>query len=229
MPLWKLVLVSFIQISIAASIWGGLLFHGAGDWYWQRGFVHLGLWLVTFAINLAFLLLRGREVLEARLKRAKITQRWDKLIMFLMVPAMLAIPYVGGLDGAKVITSSVSDLVPLFIAILFQTLGDAIVVWTMLVNPFLEKGVRIQKERGHKVITTGPYAYVRHPMYLGMFFMFLAIPPVLGSRLAYVPVLLVIILLTIRTHFEDGLLFNELAGYDEYAKNTRYRLFPGIW
>ena len=229
MPLWKLLLTSLLQISIAMAIWGGLLFYGAGDWYWQRGLVHLGLWLVTFVINLVFLLARGREVLEARLKPAKLTHRWDKVIMLLMLPSMLAIPYFGGLDGAKTLTLSPANLLTLAIALCLQIFGDSIVVWTMLVNPYLEKGVRIQEDRGHEVVTTGPYAFIRHPMYVGLFFMFLSIPLVLASRLAFIPAAAVIGLLTVRTHFEDELLLKELAGYDEYAKMTRYRLFPGIW
>jgi protein-S-isoprenylcysteine O-methyltransferase Ste14 len=99
----------------------------------------------------------------------------------------------------------------------------------MGVNPFFEKTVRIQTERGHRVIDTGPYRFVRHPGYLGFFGWGLSTPLLLGSWWAFLPALLSMVSLVIRTALEDRTLREELAGYREYASKVRYRLIPGIW
>ena len=99
----------------------------------------------------------------------------------------------------------------------------------MAVNPYLEKTVRIQEERGHRVITTGPYRFVRHPMYAGVLPMFAAMPLILGSCWMFLPVGVVAILLMVRTIYEERTLRNALSGYAAYAERTPYRLIPGLW
>ena len=99
----------------------------------------------------------------------------------------------------------------------------------MIANPFAEKTVRVQTERGHHVITTGPYAIVRHPMYLGVILMFVAVPLVLGSAWAFAPVVAMTLLLMVRTVLEERLLRRDLPGYEVYIGQTRWRILPGIW
>ena len=229
MALWKLLILSLFQISVAGLIWGSILFHSAGDWYWQRGWLHMGLWIVTFMVNLTLMLTKNRKVLEARLRPAKLTETFDKIIMFLFLPAMLSVPYLAGLDGAKTIGSSLASLLPIFFGVFLHTIGDTIVVWTTLVNPYLEKGVRIQDDQGHQVVTTGPYAIVRHPMYVGLVLMFCGFPLVLGSRLAAIPVFVMAILLIVRTSYEDKFLQEGLPGYSDYSETTKFKLIPGVW
>jgi protein-S-isoprenylcysteine O-methyltransferase Ste14 len=89
--------------------------------------------------------------------------------------------------------------------------------------------VEIQKERGHQVVTTGPYRYVRHPMYAGAIVLFLCIPLALGSLWALSPGGFLVVLIVVRTYLEDRTLHRELEGYDAYAQRVRYRLIPGIW
>jgi len=89
--------------------------------------------------------------------------------------------------------------------------------------------VIIQEDRGHKVITTGPYKFVRHPMYIGATILMICLPIALGSLYALIPLVFCIIFVIIRTALEDKTLHNELEGYAEYAKRTKYRLIPGIW
>jgi len=89
--------------------------------------------------------------------------------------------------------------------------------------------VRIQDERGQVVVTTGPYNYVRHPMYVGTITAIFCIPLVLGSYWALIPAVLIDILFVMRSAMEDRTLMEELPGYKEYASRVRYRLFPGIW
>ena len=89
--------------------------------------------------------------------------------------------------------------------------------------------MRIQKERGQTVIDTGPYALVRHPMYLGALLLFAGIPLALGSFWALVPAAVAAVVVLIRTVMEDRTLHEELPGYREYANRVRRRLIPGVW
>jgi protein-S-isoprenylcysteine O-methyltransferase Ste14 len=97
------------------------------------------------------------------------------------------------------------------------------------VNKFAEPTVRIQTERGQKVIDTGPYAIVRHPLYLGGVILFTGIPLALGSFWALIPTAVGTLVLVVRTVLEDRTLREELEGYKEYAGRVRYRLIPGVW
>ncbi len=107
--------------------------------------------------------------------------------------------------------------------------GWALVIWSMAVNPFFEKTVRIQTKRGHRVVDAGPYAYVRHPGYVGFAAWMLSTPLMLGSAWAFVPALLAVIGFAIRTALEDRTLQAELPGYADYAARVRFRLVPGVW
>ncbi len=107
--------------------------------------------------------------------------------------------------------------------------GTLLFAWSMGVNPFFEKTVRIQSDRGHRVIDTGPYAVVRHPGYLGFSGWCLSTPLLLGSWWAFVPALLSVAGLLLRTVLEDRTLQRELEGYAAYAQRVRHRLLPGVW
>jgi protein-S-isoprenylcysteine O-methyltransferase Ste14 len=104
-----------------------------------------------------------------------------------------------------------------------------LLAWAMAVNPFAETTVRIQTERGHTVVRSGPYRLVRHPMYAGAILMFLGTPLILGSMLALLLAIGVVLLFVGRTALEDRTLRRELQGYEAYATCTRYRLLPGVW
>ena len=102
-------------------------------------------------------------------------------------------------------------------------------LWAMVVNPHLEGTIRVQNERGHRVISTGPYAIVRHPMYVGLILILAGIPLFLGSGWAFLPVVIVSLLLVIRAGLEDRKLRKELLGYEAYMLRTPHRLIPGVW
>jgi protein-S-isoprenylcysteine O-methyltransferase Ste14 len=99
----------------------------------------------------------------------------------------------------------------------------------MLTNHYFSTFVRIQADRGHQVVSGGPYAFVRHPGYVGIIATTLAVPLVLGSAWAFLPALVSALLLGVRTALEDRTLQKELPGYDEYAARVRFRLLPLIW
>jgi protein-S-isoprenylcysteine O-methyltransferase Ste14 len=107
--------------------------------------------------------------------------------------------------------------------------GFAGITWAESVNKFFEPTVRIQTERDHKVIDTGPYAIIRHPGYVFASLFFIGMPLALGSLWALIPAVSACVILMVRTILEDRTLHHELAGYQEYAQRVRYRLVPGIW
>ena len=104
-----------------------------------------------------------------------------------------------------------------------------LLMWVTATNTYLSRYVRIQDDRGHKVITSGPYHFVRHPMYASNILFFPSIPLLLGSWWAMIPAFMIMGLFTLRTYLEDQTLQVELPGYKEYAQKIRYRLVPGIW
>ena len=96
-------------------------------------------------------------------------------------------------------------------------------------NKFFSSVVRIQKDRGHVVVTSGPYRFVRHPGYTGMSAFTLATPLILNSQWAFVPAVVTAAITGLRTVLEDRTLNHELEGYADYARRVKYRLAPPIW
>jgi len=101
--------------------------------------------------------------------------------------------------------------------------------WAMYVNHHFEANVRIQKDRNHQVISTGPYAIIRHPGYLAFIVGSFAIPLIIGSIYGLLNAIVATILILIRTSKEDQTLNLELHGYQQYSKIVSYRIIPGVW
>lgn len=213
---------------LALGVWGGLLFGAAGDFAWGRGWFQLSLWIVTLATNFTIILWMNPAGLATRMKRPRIGEKLDKVIVSGLIPATLAIPVLAGLDAVRYQWAPL-PLWPVGLGAVLHIAGDVFILWTMMVNPYLEGGVRIQSERDHRVVTTGPYAIVRHPMYVGFILVLAGMPLVLGSSWAFLPAGIVALLLVIRTAFEDRTLQERLPGYQDYVRKTRHRLLPGIW
>lgn len=104
-----------------------------------------------------------------------------------------------------------------------------LITWAMAVNPFFSSAVRLQSERGHHVISRGPYRFVRHPGYVAMLLSVPGSAIAIGSYVALVPGVLCSIIILRRTFREDRFLREELPGYPAYMMRVRYRLFPGLW
>jgi len=115
------------------------------------------------------------------------------------------------------------------VALVGYTAGMALAVWAMVSNRFFSPVIRIQHERGHTLVTAGPYRFVRHPGYVGAIVAMLCGGIVLGSWWALVPLAPFGILVLRRTVMEDRMLREQLAGYAGYAAQVRYRLLPGLW
>ncbi len=115
------------------------------------------------------------------------------------------------------------------LALVPMLMGFSLSSWVMITTSFFAPTVRIQDERGHTVVSDGPYGWVRHPGYAGWSLALIITPLMLGSFWALVPGTLAVTLLVVRTVLEDRFLREELDGYAEYAQRVRYRLVPGIW
>jgi protein-S-isoprenylcysteine O-methyltransferase Ste14 len=134
-----------------------------------------------------------------------------------------------GLDARYGWTSDSFALVVKLIALALALIGFAFGSWALMENRFFSGVVRIQVERDHHVVTTGPYRWVRHPGYAGALLNYWMVPFFLDSLWTLIPVFAMTIVLIVRTSLEDRTLQAELSGYREYTQTTRFRLLPGIW
>jgi protein-S-isoprenylcysteine O-methyltransferase Ste14 len=157
------------------------------------------------------------------------TKPWDKVFLaFYFTISLICFPIVAGLDVGRYHWSHI-HINYAIAGIFLYTLCVAFGSWAIVVNRFFETTVRIQKERGHQVITSGPYRFVRHPGYLSMILGALSASFIIGSLYSLIPGGLGIIAVIVRTWLEDRTLQEELDGYREYASRVRWRLVPGIW
>lgn len=157
------------------------------------------------------------------------SKAWDEVLMRACnLTGLLLVLAVAGLDVGRYRWSSLGVYYALFCLVLMAA-SSILINWAMIENPHFEPTVRIQEDRGHRVVSPGPYGFVRHPGYLSGILWVSAVPLIVGSLYAFVPVALYSALMILRTHLEDRTLHEELAGYPEYAERVRYRLLPGIW
>ncbi|MBI4670081.1 MAG: isoprenylcysteine carboxylmethyltransferase family protein [Chloroflexi bacterium] len=154
---------------------------------------------------------------------------WDKkIVLFIGIVGPLMLLIVAGLNERYGWLPALAPEVQWF-GVVLMIAGSIISSWALVVNKFFSGVVRIQTERGHTVVNSGPYKFVRHPGYAGALLYYIGAPLGLGAFGAMLPALFIIGVLIVRTALEDQTLQQELAGYSEYAKQTRYRLLPRIW
>ena len=225
-------LMIWLSFVVRITLFAVGLMWPAGTWRWWEAWVLVGLWTVYGLVIINYLLRNDPTLLAERLKLVPLQKEqkvWDKALMLLFFIAGIGLYMLPGFD---VMRYEWSDPLPLWVrvtAMLVHVPCLILLVWIMRENTYLSQVVKIDKKRAHKVITTGPYALVRHPMYTVAIILLFAVPLALGSRFALMISLFLTLLLIIRTYFEDRTLHTELDGYPEYAKQTTYRLIPGIW
>ncbi len=217
-----------VAVVAAVGFFAVVIFWPAGRLDWLAGWLYIGIVALNYTVNIVYLQRVNPELIDARTRMTKGTKPWDIAWGALFGPILLSTYIVAGLDAVRFEWSTMSPLLWPIGLILFVP-GTALFTWSMGVNPFFEKTVRIQTERGHRVIDSGPYAIVRHPGYVGFFGWCLSAPFLLGSWWALIPAILSAIALIVRTALEDRTLREELDGYAAYTERVRYRLFPGIW
>jgi protein-S-isoprenylcysteine O-methyltransferase Ste14 len=205
-----------------------ILFIAAGRWDWLMGWIYMAMYACVTVIAVLVVPL-DPDLIAERTQIKEGVKEWDKRITVVgSVLYPLAILIVAGLD----VRFGWSPHIPLALqlaALLVAALGNLLSIWATAVNRFYGRFVRIQKERGHSVISDGPYRAIRHPGYLGQIIFSLASALALGSLWALIPCGLFALLLVVRTALEDRTLQDELEGYKAYTHRVHYRLIPYVW
>ena len=224
-----LVSKQILKIILFVLILAILLFVSSGHVTWVMAWVYICVYVAGTIVTALFIIPHNPDLLVERIRVKKDAKKWDKVLapsMAGLCPALTVI--VAGLD----FRFGWSPQIPFslqIIAIAVALLGHLLLTWSMVTNNFFSAVFRIQIDRGHTVITTGPYRYVRHPGYVGIIAFGLATPLMLGTLWAFIPALFMLCISVVRTALEDRTLKEELEGYNDYAEHVRYRLFPGIW
>ncbi len=222
----KQIVVSCVMMGVMMTVF----FTSAGRRDLPRAWLFFGAAFIYFVASTLAVYRFNPELLIARLTlRREGSKTWDEVLMRVAnLTGMLLLPAVAGLDVGRYGWSSL-DLIYIVPGFALFVLGATFLTWAMIVNRYFESTVRIQEDRDHEVVSTGPYEFVRHPGYLSGILWMSSIPLIIGSLFTLIPVMIYGAMMVLRTHLEDRTLRDELPGYSEYAESVRYRLIPWIW
>lgn len=215
-----------IQVLIGMAIIVGSLFISAGTLKWPAVWIYLALYVLGIVINVIFI---DPALIAERSQVGDNTKDWDRRLSAWALLTLQPLTFiVAGLDHRFGWTQAYS-LTIMVAGLIVMVLGQALVSWALISNRFFALTVRVQAEREHEVITSGPYAIIRHPGYAGIIYNILGAVIMFNTLWALIPFAVGTGLLVARTALEDRTLQQELTGYREYAERTRFRLIPGIW
>jgi protein-S-isoprenylcysteine O-methyltransferase Ste14 len=203
----------------------------SGQWDWWEAWVYALLMIGSFVLSRVLAAQRHPDLLaeRARFMQHADAKAFDRVLAPVIGLGSASILIVAGLDARLGWSSGFSATVEI-VALCSIVAGLALGTYALMENRFFSGMVRIQFDRGHEVVTGGPYRWVRHPGYLGALLVYLATPFFLDSLWALLPALAFSAALVLRTALEDETLQQELPGYRDYAsQKTRYRLLPGLW
>ena len=224
---WKTIIRFIVTFLFMLSI----LFLAAGRLDWWEAWAYAANAMIVLISSRALLILKNPDLALERLEagQKENVKPWDKILMPLTALYLPLISWVvAGLDKRYAWSPDLPDTIQI-IALVVISLGSTIGTWAMLTNRFFSSHVRIQTDRGHTVVNSGPYRIVRHPGYAGGILSWIAAPVFFSSYWLVIPTILAISGSILRTKLEDGTLLEELPGYDEYSRSVPYRLVPGIW
>jgi protein-S-isoprenylcysteine O-methyltransferase Ste14 len=224
--LTRLVVRSVAWLAIMAL----LLFVPAGNWRWLQAWAFLAIFAAGSAVFSGWLLRRDPDLLASRL--GPLVQRgqpiWDRIFLVTFILVWCGWLVLMGLDAQRWRTSAMPVPLNVLGAVLVIA-GFLATLWVFRENTFAAPVVRVQAERAHRVIDTGPYSVVRHPMYASALLYLIGMPLLLGSWYGLLLVPLFVLGMAPRAVFEERLLERNLPGYADYMSRVRYRLIPGIW
>jgi protein-S-isoprenylcysteine O-methyltransferase Ste14 len=227
----KFILERGLKSAEALASLGLLFFVLAGTLDILGLWIYIAIAILYQVISLLIIVPKYPEYLaldEARRARPTNVKEWDKVLLWVLAGCTFLMYGLAALDLGHLHVGKLSLWFAMPGVVLY-IVSSMLNQWAMVHNPHFERGVRIQHERDHRVVKTGPYRYVRHPGYLGSVFFFIAFPLISGSVLALWGGAMGIIGILVRTSLEDRTLREELAGYAEYAQEVRYRLIPYVW
>jgi protein-S-isoprenylcysteine O-methyltransferase Ste14 len=221
---------ALLEVVAEFAVFAALLFVPAGTLLWPAGWAFMALF---FGFTLAMVLWLAREDSELLAERmSSPIQRgqplWDKVFVAALTLLFLAWLIVMPLDAVRFRWSEVPGWLQ-FLGALGVVLSFYLMFLTFRENAYLAMVVKLQEQRGQSVVTTGPYRYVRHPMYSSVFLFLPAVALLLGSWWGLLLCVVLLGLLVWRIPLEERMLENGLAGYEEYERNVRYRLIPRVW
>ncbi len=208
---------------------GALLFVPAGTLHWPAAWVFLAT-MVVINIATGWWLARTDPGLLA--ERMRVTGQQDQPVadkIFMLALGTILLIWLAVIGLEYRLRGSAFPLSLQLIGFALLVLSTLFITWVMHENSFAAPVVKVQRERGHRVVSTGPYAWVRHPMYTGASLFCIGIPLLLGSWWGLVISPVFAVLFAIRSRIEERELIAGLPGYSDYAAQVRYRLFPGIW
>ncbi len=222
------ILRTLASLVIIVGVLIVLLFVPAGRLDWPQAWLFVGAYAALLVAYASWGLAKDPQQLRERSRVGRNTKGWDTAILSVYTALLLLTLVLTGLDAGRY-RWSVVPIAGQALAWLGLIGSGWLILAAVTANTFLSRTARIQYDRGQTVITQGPYAIIRHPMYLGVILLFACMPPALGSLWAMIPGLSVGGLFVLRTAKEDRMLRDELAGYAAYSQRVRYRLLPGVW
>ena len=218
----KRVIVTWVALSAS-------LFLAAGRLNWPIAWLYVILWFVPGFTVMLILSRQNPDLLAERAMRHRDAQVWEKHIYQAYTLTTFSTIVVAGLDAGRFQWSVAMPLGFQITGIVLYLAMHGLAGWAMLTNTYHSTASRIQSDRSQKVVTSGPYRYLRHPTYLATAIAWISMPFFLGSWWALIPSGFASLVMIVRTALEDHLLQKRLPGYAEYARRVRYRLLPGIW
>lgn len=202
----------------------------SGRWNWWEAWTYAAISFFGFILSRVLASRRHPDLLAERSRSMgkEDAKSWDKVLAPAMALGSIVPLIIAGLDKRYGWTDPLAfniKILSLIVIVLGYVLGS----WALIENKFFSGIVRIQEDRGHHVVSTGPYRFIRHPGYAGSLLVYLVVPMFLDSLWAYIPTILLIGIVFLRTSLEDRTLQAELPGYKGFTHQTRYRLLPYIW
>ena len=217
-----------IMVMIQRIIGIIMYFIAAGTLSDYRGITNILLYFILTIVASIIMFRNNKETLNERGKKQENTKKWDKIILpFFVVISCYVIYIVAGL-GSRFNWEKL-PLFCFYIGILFYIVSCVFMLLPILENKHFESTSRIQDNRKHSVVNTGPYKIIRHPGYLGIIMWSISCVLIFGTLYVSIICFIIILLIWVRTYLEDKMLKNELEGYMEYTKEVKYRLIPYIW
>jgi len=221
----------FLRIVLTFILLPLTLLLAAGRLDWWQAWLYITVSIVLSVISRIIMARKNPDLVAERASfiKAEGIKSWDRTIVpVIAIYGPLVLYIIAGLDkrlGWSPPPLLIAEMIGLAVILLSYLLG----IWAMESNRFFSSVVRIQVDRGHQIVKTGPYRFIRHPAYMGGIFAWLATPILLGTLWALLPAVLISAGITLRTALEDRTLQAELSGYQEYCQTTHYRLVPGVW
>jgi protein-S-isoprenylcysteine O-methyltransferase Ste14 len=221
---------ALLEVLAEFAVFAALLLVSAGTLLWLAGWAFIAIFF-SFAVAIVLWLARKEpELLQERMSSPMQSGQplWDKVFVVAVMVLFVAWLIVMPLDAVRFGWSEVPDWLQI-LGTLGVVLSFYIMFLTFRENAYLALVVKVQEERGQSVVSTGPYRYVRHPMYASTFLFFPGSALLLGSWWGLLLCAVLLGLLVWRIPLEERMLENGLSGYDEYARKVRYRLIPRVW